>query len=194
MIKGSTIRRADWPVDPLFVDRWSPRSMSGEPITREQLMPLLEAARWAPSSGNFQPWRMLYALRDTPHWDTFFALVNEGNRVWGRQAGAIVLFISMMEREPGKPSVTHSYDTGAAWQNFALQAFRNDLAAHGIQGFDYARARVVLKIPDLYRLEAMALVGHPAEKSTLPENLQLRERPSDRRPLAQTACEGLFSL
>lgn len=194
MIKGSTIRKADWPIDPLFVDRWSPRSMTGAPLAREELMPLLEAARWAPSSGNFQPWRMLYALRDTPHWETFLALLNEGNRTWGRHAGAIVLFISMMEREGGKPSLTHSYDTGAAWQNFALQAFRSNLAVHGIQGFDYARAREVLKIPDVYRLEAMALVGHPGEKSALPEPLQLREKPNDRRPLAQTVCEGLFSL
>ena len=73
MIKGSEIRKADHPIEPLLMDRWSPRAMSGEEISREELMRLFEAARWAPSSFNAQQWRALYARRGTEHWQTFSA-------------------------------------------------------------------------------------------------------------------------
>ena len=82
VIKGSDVRTADHPIDPLFLDRWSPRAMSGEPIEKEELLTLFEAARWAPSSGNSQPWRFLYARRDTGHWPLFFDLLVDANKVW----------------------------------------------------------------------------------------------------------------
>ena len=77
MIKGSEIRRADHPIDNLFIDRWSPRAMSGEAIEEADLMVLFEAARWAPSSFNNQPWRILYARRDSEHWPLFFDLLGD---------------------------------------------------------------------------------------------------------------------
>ena len=80
--RAAIVRTPDRPIDPLFVDRWSPRAMSGEPITRDELFQLFEAARWAPSSGNSQPWRMLYAHRDSPHWPRFFGLLASGNQTW----------------------------------------------------------------------------------------------------------------
>jgi len=92
-VKGSLVRTADRSIDPLFVDRWSPRAMSGEPITRDELFQLFEAARWAPSSGNSQPWRMLYAHRDGPHWPTFFGLLASGNQVWCVNAAVLVVFV-----------------------------------------------------------------------------------------------------
>lgn len=194
MIKGSSVRNANHPVDPLFLDRWSPRALSGEPISEEELHTLFEAARWAPSSMNFQPWRILYARRDTPNWAVFIDLMFESNRAWGQHAGAIVLFISKTIMDDGRPFPTHSYDTGAAWQNFALQSARMGMGVHGIAGFDHARAREVLKIPADYALEAMALVGKPGDKAKLPERFQARETPNDRRPLSATVCEGVFAL
>ena len=74
MIKGSEKRNAGYPIDPLFLDRWSPRAMSGEEIAEEELLTLFEAARWAPSSYNNQPWRILYARRNTVHWPLFLSL------------------------------------------------------------------------------------------------------------------------
>ena len=74
MIKGNEIRKPDHPIEKLLIDRWSPRAMSGEEISQEELMRLFEAARWAPSSFNTQQWRALYARRGTEHWKTFFDL------------------------------------------------------------------------------------------------------------------------
>jgi nitroreductase len=194
MIKGSSVRRAAYPVDAIFLDRWSARAMSGEALSAAELMPLFEAARWAPSSHNFQPWRMLYALRDTPHWPRFFGLLNPGNQIWAHRGGALVLFIARRHYDNGKPCFTRSYDAGAAWQNFALQAVRNGLAVHGLQGFDYERARSELVVPEAFSVEAMAVVGRPGDKALLSEELQRRETPNDRRPLAQTVCEGPYAL
>src|SRR5437868_7195033 len=114
MIKGSERREADHPVDKLFLDRWSPRAMSGEEIPEEDLMTLFEAARWAPSSYNNQPCRILYARRDGEHWPLFFDLLVEGNQVWARNAGALLLFVSKTTFDSnGQPYPTHSFDTGA---------------------------------------------------------------------------------
>lgn len=193
MVKGSERRKAGHPVEEVFLDRWSPRAMSGEALTDEELLTLLEAARWAPSSYNNQPWRILYARRDTEHWPLFFDLLVEGNRAWAKDAAALLLFVSKETFDfNGKPYPTHSFDTGAAWENLALQATLRGLAAHGMQGFDYERARAELNIPEGFRVEAMAAVGRPGEPERLPEQLREREVPSDRKPLSETTCEGPF--
>lgn len=195
MIKGSAVRKADYPIDPLFLDRWSPRAMSGEGVALGDLMTLLEAARWAPSSFNNQPWRILFAQRDTPNWSLFFDLLVDANKAWAGKAGALLLFVSKTTFDHnGKPSITHSFDCGAAWANFALQACRLGLVVHGMQGFDYDKARINLKVPEGYQVEAMIAVGKPGDPATLPEKVREKEAPNGRRPLAQTACEGVWSL
>ena len=183
MIKGSEIRKANHPIEALLLDRWSPRAMSGEGISTDELMRLFEAGRWAPSSFNAQQWRALYARRETEHWPTFLGLLVEGNRPWAQYAAVLVLFISRETFEyNGEESITHSYDCGAAWENFALQGFSQSLVAHGMEGFDYERARTELKIPDGFRVEAMAAVGKPGA----------RESPNERRKLNECICEGPF--
>jgi nitroreductase len=195
MLKGSDKRQADHPIDTLFLDRWSPRAMSGEEIPEAELLVLFEAARWAPSSYNNQPWRILYARRGSEQWPLFFDLLVETNRVWAENAAALLLFISKTTFDHnGKPYPTHSYDTGAAWQNLALQGYLKGYVVHGMQGFDYERARVVLEIPDGFRVEAMAAVGRPGVVDNLLEALRQRETPNDRRKLEQTICEGAFRL
>ncbi len=193
MIKGSEVRKADHPIDTLFLDRWSPRAMSGEAVSEAELMTLFEAARWAPSSYNNQPWRFLYARRDTGNWELFFDLLVEFNQGWASSAAALIVFVSRKTFEHnGEPSVTHSFDTGAAWENLALQGWLKGLVVHGMQGFDYERARTDLSIPEEFQVEAMAAVGRPAKVEDLPAELREREAPSDRRELAQTICEGKF--
>ena len=195
MLKGSAHRNATFPIAPVFLDRWSSRAMSGEALSGAELMTLFEAARWAPSSGNFQPWRFLYARRDTDFWPAFLDLLNPGNRTWAERAAALVLVISRTHFEgDGRPFVTHAYDAGAAWQNLALQASLSNLVAHGIGGFDYQRARRVLRVPAAYAVEAMIVIGKQGDAAGLSESLQKREIPNDRRPLAQSVCEGPFSL
>ncbi len=191
MIKGSETRKAGHPIDSLFLDRWSPRAMSGEEIPEEELLILFEAARWAPSSYNNQPWRILYARRNSIHWPLFFDLMVDFNKTWAKQAAALVVFLSKITFDHnGEPSVTHSFDTGAAWQNLALQATLKNFVAHSMQGFDYDRARTVLKIPGDFKVEAMAAIGKPGKKEDLPLGLQEREAPNDRRKLAETISEG----
>jgi nitroreductase len=123
----------------------------------------------------------------------FFDLLVEGNKSWAKNAAALVVFISRTTFEhDGEPSRTHSYDTGAAWENFALQGWRQGLVVHGMEGFDYERARAELRIPDEFQVEAMAAVGKPGAKEMLPEKLQKRESPNDRRKLTESICEGPF--
>jgi len=193
MISGSEIRRADFSIEQLLLDRWSPRAMSGEEISEDELMRLFEAARWAPSSFNAQQWRALYARRGTENWPVFFELLVEANKSWAKNAAVLVLFISRKTFEhDNEPSITHSYDTGAAWENFALEGFRQGLVVHGMEGFDYERARVELRIPEEFQIEAMAAVGRPGAKELLPDKLQKRESPSDRRKVTDSICEGPF--
>ena len=194
MTKGSDYRKPAHPIHPLFLDRWSPRAMSGEALSEAELMVLLEAARWAPSSGNVQPWRFLYARRDTDFWPAFLDLLVPANRSWAERAGALVLFISRTQLSDGRPCVTHSYDTGAAWQSLALQGSLSHLVVHGIQGFDYEQTRRVLRIPSEFAVEAMAVIGKPGDPGLLNESQRSRELPSDRRPLSESACEGPFSF
>ena len=197
MIDGSERRQpeTEHPVDELFLDRWSPRAMSGEAVSDEELMTLFEAARWAPSSYNNQPWRILYARRDTEHWGVFFGLLVEGNQNWVKDAAALLLFVSKETFDfNGKPYPTHSFDTGAAWENLALQATMLGLVAHGMQGFDYERARAELHIPEGFRVEAMVAVGRPGDPAQLPEKLREREAPSGRKSLAEITREGPFSF
>ncbi len=193
MTKGSEKRKADHPIESLILDRWSPRAMSGENIEPNELMRLFEAARWAPSSFNAQQWRALYARRESEHWPAFFNLLVEANQAWARNAAALVVFISRKNFEyNNEQSITHSYDCGAAWENFALQGFRQGLVVHGMQGFDYERARTELKIPDQFQVEAIAAVGKPGDPSTLPDKLRAKESPNDRRKLNESICEGPF--
>jgi len=129
-------------------------------------MRLFEAARWAPSSFNTQQWRALYARRGTEHWQRFFDLLVDANKAWTKNAAVLVVFISRRNFDHNdEPSVTHSYDCGAAWENFALQGFHQGLVVHGMEGFDYERARKDLQIPDEFQVEAMAAVGRPGPKN-----------------------------
>src|SRR5580698_4825450 len=116
-------RIPDHEILPMFVERWSPRAMSGEPVSEAKLMRLFEAARWAPSSANAQPWRFAYARAGTPHFERFFNLLVEANRAWCARAGALILVVSKTKNDAGNPLRTHSFDTGAAWMSLALQGW-----------------------------------------------------------------------
>jgi nitroreductase len=167
--------------------------MSGESISQAELAVLFEAARWAPSAGNTHPWRILYAHRDSEHWSRFFDLLVERNQVWCRNAAALLMFISRKTHEQtGRPLVTHSYDTGAAWENLALQGMLSGFVVHGMAGFDYARARTTLSIPEDFQVEAMAAVGRPGPVTVLPEDFQARESPNTRRAISDLVFEGRY--
>ena len=188
-----TERTPTFSIQPLILNRWSPRSMTGEAMSDEELLPLFEAARWAPSCYNEQPWKILYAKRDTPEWDLFYDLLIDFNKEWCKNASALVLTVSCNTFEKnGKPNTTHSYDTGAAWMAIALEGSSRGYVVHGMAGFDYDKARQTLNVPEGYTVEAMAAIGKRAPKENLPEEMQKREAPSMRKPLSEIAIPGPF--
>lgn len=186
-------RNPDFQINATILNRWSPRSMTGEEMTDEELMPLFEAARWAPSSGNAQPWRFIYARRNSNRWLRLFELLNEGNRIWAKDASALVVIISRKVNEQnGAPSKTYQFDAGAAWENLALEASSRGLVAHGMAGFDYERARIELGVPDIFDVMAMIAIGRRGSVERLPPKLQEREFPNSRKPLKEIVMEGKF--
>jgi nitroreductase len=187
------VREAAYPIHQLLLDRWSPRAMSGQSITHQDLMSLFEAARWAPSSYNGQPWIFLYAKRDTSYWDIFFNLMVPFNQSWACNAAVLLVVASRLNFVfNNKPSRTHSFDCGAACQNLALQASAINLVCHAMEGFDYQKAHNDLKLPSDYAVEAMVAIGKPGPLSVLPQQLQEREKPSDRNPISTFIFEGSY--
>ncbi len=194
---AANTRTSEHPIDPLFLERWSPRAFTGEAIDPGELSTILEAARWAPSSYNSQPWRFLYARRDTEHWGRFLGLLAPFNQGWAKDAAALVVLVSNpMMRPPGSdkevPSHSHSLDAGAASGFLALQAVRLGWHAHGMVGFDMERAFSELSVPVGFRVEAAYAIGRKGDPAKLPEPLRAREQPNDRLPLDQLAFEGGF--
>ncbi len=190
-------RHSDHPIDPLFLERWSPRAFTGEDMPESELMTLMEAARWAPSSYNSQPWTFLYARRGTQHWERFFGLLGEFNRSWAKDASVLIVLVSnSMMLPPGQdkpiPSHSHSSDAGAAWAHLALQATRSGWQAHAMVGFDMDRAFAELNVPQGSRVESAIAIGRVGDKSKLPEAMQAREVPNSRKPLSEVMLEGGF--
>jgi nitroreductase len=186
-------RKPTFKINPLILNRWSPRSMTGEELDDDTIMSLFEAARWAPSSYNNQPWRFIYAKRNTRYWDKLFDLLAEPNKIWAKNAALLIVVASNKNFDiNGKFSITHKYDTGAAWENLALEATSRGLVAHGMQGFHYKKAREDLEIPEDFDVMAMIAVGKRGPKENLPSNLQEKENPNDRKPLNEIIMEGSF--
>jgi nitroreductase len=192
----TSARTADHAIAPLFLERWSPRAFTGEAIAPEDLAIIFEAARWAPSSYNSQPWRFIYARRDTHQWPTLFGLLNPFNQSWAERSAVLIVIASAKTILPpgataAVPASSHSFDAGAAWALLALQASLSGWAAHAMAGFDASRAAQVLGIPDYY-VDVAVAIGRPGDKSVLPLALQDREQPSPRNPQASFVFEGRY--
>ncbi len=193
-VKGSEMRKADYPISDLILDRWSPRAMSGEAISEEELMSLFEAARWAPSSSNNQPWRFIYANNGSDNWDDLFGLLVEFNQMWAKNAGVLVCLIAKKTNDKGEVDRNHMSDAGAAWQNLALQGSSMGLVVHGMGGYDVEKAREVLKVPEDHEIIHIFSVGKPAGKEVLHERMQKSENPgaSARKKVSEFIFEGKF--
>ena len=190
-----TERVAEYPIDSIFVRRWSPRSLTGEAVSPAELHRLFEAARWAASSYNSQPWRFVYATRDSAAWPEFLDLLNPFNRSWAEKAGALIVVLSrlsmaMPNKDERVPSHSHAFDTVAACAYLALQAVHSGLVTHTMVGFDLDRAGTLVGMKEDYRVEAMIAVGRQGPAEALPEAVRAREQPNERLPQAQFAFEG----
>lgn len=179
---------AQYPVHDLINRRWSPRAFSEQPVDRTTLLSLFEAARWAPSSSNEQPWRFVVATRDDPTaYDRLLACLAEGNRRWAYRAPVLILSVASMNFEDeAKPNRHALHDTGLATENLLLQATALGLAAHPMAGFDVEQARAEYKIPAGHEPVAMIAVGYPGDAAVLPDRLRERElKPRSRRPISE---------
>src|SRR5699024_4274146 len=154
MIDMTKFRQAAFDIDPAFINRWSPRSFQDKEVPNDVLHSVFEAARWAPSAANLQPWRFVFARSDKDR-DTFLSFINEGNVAWCKKAPVLIAVISKTDRAPGKNNRTHAFDTGAAWGYLALEASRKGLITHGMGGFDREKAKDVLNIPENYTVNAI---------------------------------------
>ncbi|QRM53649.1 nitroreductase family protein [Sinorhizobium sp. BG8] len=191
-------RNSQYPVDRQFLDRWSPRAFTGESIPDEQLFSLFEAARWAPSASNRQPWRFVYGRRGTQPFSRILDTLDEGNQRWARNASVLVVIISKTHNRSAatgelRPAYTHAFDTGAAWCSLALQATLSGLHAHAMAGIDREKAMRDLAVPNGFRVEAGLAIGKLALAESLPDDLREREKPSQRNPIETFAFEGSFT-
>jgi nitroreductase len=183
-------------VEKLIVDRWSPRAFDGSEMPQEDLEVIFEAAGWAPSAYNVQPWTFLYARRGDENWDLLLSQLVEFNQGWAKAASAIVYIVSdkYMRSDAGNAdNHSHSFDAGAAWALAALQAQAMGYHTHGMTGIKFGEAEAALGIPADHRLEAAFVIGKAAGKEVLPDFLQEREVPTNRKPVSEIAKAGKFA-
>jgi len=189
------LRNPDHPIESLFFKRWSPRAYDASKMPQNDLNVILEAARWAPSAYNIQPWRFLYSMRDDQHWQKYLTLLDPFNKQWAQNASALVIIISDRLMPGGmspheKKSRTHSFDAGAAWAQLALQATSLGYQAHAMAGIYFDEIRKSLSIPENYHIEIAVAIGKAADPSKLPPELRSREIPSQRLPIEETSFFG----
>lgn len=190
-------RTLEYPADEQFRTRWSPRAFTEESIEKHDLFTILEAARWAPSSFNAQPWHFVYALHGEDGWNDVLNALRSNNQGWAGRAAALITILSKnIVVRPGEtepvPSPTHSFDAGCAWGYLALQAHKMGWSTHAMAGFDERVLREALQVPAEYTINAVVAIGRRGDPGLLPEPLRARESASLRRPIEQSVSAGHF--
>ncbi len=183
----------DHPILELLARRWSTRAYTTQSIEPETLCQLFEAARWAPSSGNGQPWNFLVARKDdVAEFEKLASVLNPGN-AWAKQAAVLAISVASLDRAPGKPNQHAWHDVGLACENMALQATALGLSVHMMGGFSAEKAREVFHIPERYAPVAAISIGYPADPNVLPDELRAKDlSPRQRRPIREFVFSGTW--
>ena len=185
-------RQAEYDIDPVFLNRWSPRAFSPEEVPEEILMSVLEAGKWAASSYNEQPWRYIVA-RTPGDLKKFVSFLVPLNQAWTKDVPVLIVVLSKKTfTKNGQPNKVHGFDAGTSSGYLALQARLNGLYLHGMAGFDEEMARATLGVPTDFDIMAVFALGKRGHTADLPEDFRGGEVPSPRRPLAETVMEGHF--
>jgi nitroreductase len=189
-------RQPDHPVAAQFPARWSPRSFTNREVSEAEVLSLLEAARWAPSASNHQPWRLVWARRGESGFAAIRDTLSGINPVWAGKAGVLFVMASK-DTVANRDGVevanrTSGFDTGAAWMSLALQAQAMGLAAHAMGGFDMAKLAEAVALPAGHTLHCVVAVGEQGPAEALPQDLAAREKPSGRKTVFETALHGRF--
>jgi nitroreductase len=194
VISNDTFRKpaeTQHPIHELISERWSPRSFADKPVEHKTLHSLFEAARWAASGGNQQPWNFLFATKEhAEDYAHFTSLLWERNAIWTQTAPVLVLVVTQLYTRPGSEAISY-YDTGMATANLLTQAVASGLVTHPMGGFDKDKAKAELNIPEGYEPIVMIALGYPGTPDQLPEPLREHElAPRVRKPLDEFVFEG----
>jgi nitroreductase len=184
---------SDFPVHELIRERWSPRAFAGKPVPQDVLRSIFEAARWAPSSNNEQPWAYIVATKDDKeNFDKMLSVLVEFNAQWARSAPALALAVAKLNfAKNNTPNRNALYDTGAASALLSVEATAQRLAVHQMAGFDPEKARQVFGIPPGWEPIAALAIGYPGDPASLPPPLKDREMaPRARKPIAEFVMAG----
>ena len=185
-------RVASADVNPLLINRWSPRSFSSSPLTDDDVASIFEGARWSPSSFNRQPWLFVYET-DGPDREVFDSILMPGNQTWATKAPLIGYIFANTKTAEGRRPRTAEFDTGAAWMALALQAQSLGIYTHAMAGIDYESIYEKLGVSDEYYTALCGFVaGRIGPREALPAELQERESPSDRKPINEIAHKGVI--
>ncbi|MDP2696910.1 nitroreductase family protein [Thalassospira sp.] len=183
----------DYPIEHLLARRWSPRSFANRPIAGELIHSLFEAARWAPSANNLQPWAFLYAVRGTKEFDHLLATLKPTNAIWAKEAAMLVLASAISDRPDGSPNTHARYDLGQAVAHLTVQATAQDLYVHQMAGFDAGLARATFGVPDDYDPVVMIAVGFLGDGTALPEETRIKETAArSRKPVGDCVFNTIW--
>ncbi|CAN5345420.1 hypothetical protein BH09BAC1_BH09BAC1_26330 [soil metagenome] len=173
------------PVHEVIRERWSARSFQAKPIEQQDLDTLFEAASWAPSSNNEQPWAYIYALHGTPTFEAMWHILMPGNQPWAQHAGVLIASLARKTHaNTGAPNKYAWYDTGSANQNLLLQAASMGILGHVMGGFHHEQALELLQLPNDYELLCFVALGYPNAAEELEEPFRTRElTPRSRKPV-----------
>lgn len=183
---------AETPLHEILRERWSPRAFSDRSVSPEILRGLFEAARWAPSSSNIQPWAYIVATKeDKENFDKILSTMVEFNHGWAKHAPVLAISVAQIKNKEGKPNSHALHDVGSASAQLTFQAVADGLFVHQMAGFDANKAREVFHIPEDWQAVATIAIGYPGDPNSLPDKLKERElAPRSRKSLADFVMTG----
>ena len=185
--------RLDYPVHPLIASRWSPRAYDSKHVEPEKLQRIFEAARWAASSSNLQPWYFLVGLNGDEVFAKIFKTLVEFNRLWVANVPVLVLAIAKITNSRGEPNTSHEYDLSQSVAILSLQAMAEGVYSHQMGGFDKEEAARLLDIPAEYKVVVAFTLGYPGDPENLhPKLKKLEFEPRSRRPASESVFTGSF--
>jgi nitroreductase len=184
-----------YPIEELLKRRWSPRAFAARPVEPEKLQSLWEAARWAASTANQQPWYFIVAQKDdAAEYARLLSCLRENNQQWASQAPVLMISVAKLTFDAnGQPNRHAFHDVGLAVANMILQATALGLGVHQMAGFSPERVRELYGVPEGFEPVAGIVLGYPGDPATLPEDLRNRElAPRTRKPLEAFVFEGAW--
>ena len=184
----------DYPIDDLLRRRWSPRAFAETPVPADVLRSLFEAARWAASSNNEQPWRFLVAAKDDAEgFEKLLHCLNDRNQHWAKAAPVLALSVAKKHFANGSENRVALHDVGQAAASLTVEATARGIVVHQMAGFDREKAAHTFSIPDDYEPVAAIALGYPGDPETLPDDFKEREKaPRHRKPISEFVYAGVW--